>query len=367
MSWFPHPIPVVYVDELEVGRNTFRSHFQDNFELFTCSDASLALQVLQNRPGCVLVALQRMSKASGIELISEVQLKFPSSPCILLHTEADIGVIEKSAQSAGIYRALRTPYSPMVLRACMERAYEISWNNLQMSAMRHELDVYRRERDLLSYKLETEFFEPIGHLAAICSTVVHSLDTAPAHELADFLGRRLSMIGSGRERFRDLYRGSRVELLVENLNAEEMLHELKSSVCQVYGLDHGQIRIEIKGDGVWVGDCEKIKLILVQLLNNAACSSDSSDEPLKIALLASIQPDFVKLEVADNGRGIALPQQQRVFRMFESSPSGSGSGMGLFILRETVRQLGGDVRLESEVGIGSVFQIRIPNLVSRQH
>jgi signal transduction histidine kinase len=84
-------------------------------------------------------------------------------------------------------------------------------------------------------------------------------------------------------------------------------------------------------------------------------------------LFVQIQPDVVNLEVTDNGRGIAIPLHQRVFRMFERNESGAGNGMGLFIVRETVKQLGGDIRLKSEVGKGSVFQVRIPNLLSQQH
>jgi signal transduction histidine kinase len=168
-------------------------------------------------------------------------------------------------------------------------------------------------------------------------------------------------------RFRNLYRGSRVELFPESLNAFELLHDLKGSVCQVYGLSVAQLNFSVRDYGAWVGDCEKIRMILLELLNNAACSSDQGQASLSIGLFVQIQPDVVNLEVTDNGRGIAIPLHQRVFRMFERNESGAGNGMGLFIVRETVKQLGGDIRLKSEVGKGSVFQVRIPNLLSQQH
>jgi len=367
MSLFPHLVPVVYVDELEAGRNTFRSQFQDIFELFTCSDASLALQALENRPGSVLITHLRLHKAKALDFIAEVQLKFPSSQIILLHTEADTGFVEGSLLTAGLFRTLHAPYAVSVMRSIIERAYSLSWNTMHNGSIKQELDIHLSDRDLLCYKLETEVFAPLEQLKAICNAVEEHRDSAPASELAQFLGRRLSAITSGRMSFRALYRGSRVELLPETLNAFALLQDLKSSVCEVYGLSETQLNVEITVEGEWVGDCEKIRLILLELLNNAACSSDDVPDALNIGLSVQILPEVVNLEVVDNGRGIAIALHQRVFRMFERSATGNGNGMGLFIVRETVKQLGGDIRLKSEVGKGSAFQVRIPNLLSQKH
>ncbi|MFM8492109.1 MAG: ATP-binding protein [Bacteroidota bacterium] len=370
-SLFPHLIPVVYVDELEAGRNSFREHFQSFFELFTCSDASLALQVLQNRPGCVLLTHLRRAKASGIasglDLISEVQQKFSSSQCILLHAEADTGLVDGNTLMASIFRSVRTPYAVPTLRSIIQRAYELTWNNMQMGAICQELETLRSARDWLTYKIDTEFFEPVMQLEALCRSVVEHQDTTPAHELAQFLLRRLTILGSGRARFRDLYRGSRVELLPENLEAHGLFRSLINSICAVYGLEHDRIRVEVIENSIWIGDYEKIKMVLLELLNNAARSAEFGQAPTGITLSAQIQADIVQLEVTDYGRGIAITQQERVFRLFERSETGNAFGMGLFIVRETVKQMGGDIHLKSEVGKGSTFQIRIPNLLSQQH
>jgi signal transduction histidine kinase len=366
-SLFPHLIPVVYVDELEAGRNTFREHFQSFFELFTCSDASLALQVLQNRPGCVLLTHLRLAKATGFDLILEVQQKFSSSQCILLHAEADTGLVDGNPLMASLFRSVRTPYVVPTLRSIIQRAYELTWNNMQMGAIRQELETSRSARDWLTYKIDTEFFEPVIQLESLCRSVVEHQDTMPAQDLAQFLLRRLTILGSGRARFRDLYRGSRVELLPENLEAHGLFRFLINAICAVYGLEHDRIRVEVIENSIWIGDYEKIKLVLLELLNNAARSAEFGQAPAEITLSAQIQADFVQLEVTDYGRGIAITQHERVFRLFERSETGDAYGMGLFIVRETVKQMGGHIHLTSEVGKGSTFQIRIPNLLSQQH
>jgi len=354
----------VYVDELEAGRNSFHLHFQDCFELFVCSDASLARQALGNRPGSVLVAVQRMRDGSGAELISEALRQSPANQCILLHTDADTFALERQPETARIFRLLRLPYHPPVLQTCIECAYDVAWNSMQSFAQRHELETYRHERGILTYKLETEYFDPLHQLERLCESVVAARDFAPAFELAAALGGRLKSLVAGRNRFRELYRGSQVEILVEPLNVEAFLGQVKQNLCEVYELRESQCMLSKAGESVWYGDHEKLHLILIHLLNNAARSRGGNRDHLHIGVGIRIFPEWVVIEVSDNGCGIPLPFHDRVFRMFERGPGGDGSGMGLFIVRETVRKLGGEISLESIVGTGSTFRIRIPNLAS---
>src|SRR5204862_4091456 len=79
----------------------------------------------------------------------------------------------------------------------------------------------------------------------------------------------------------------------------------------------------------------------------------------------------LRLRVTDTGIGISPDEQQLVFEKFRQAtsvlPDGdamtreySGTGLGLSIVRELCRLLGGDVSLESELGKGSTFSIRLP-------
>jgi signal transduction histidine kinase len=77
------------------------------------------------------------------------------------------------------------------------------------------------------------------------------------------------------------------------------------------------------------------------------------------------------MEVSDTGVGIAADEQQTIFEKFRQSrvfQSGddamtrefSGTGLGLSIVRELCRLLGGDVSVESQLGRGSRFTVRLP-------
>jgi signal transduction histidine kinase len=68
------------------------------------------------------------------------------------------------------------------------------------------------------------------------------------------------------------------------------------------------------------------------------------------------------VEVADNGRGIALHDQDRAFDLFRrvGAQDRPGEGIGLAYVRRAIRSLGGEIGLRSEIGVGTTFRIILP-------
>jgi signal transduction histidine kinase len=70
----------------------------------------------------------------------------------------------------------------------------------------------------------------------------------------------------------------------------------------------------------------------------------------------------VEYEVEDNGRGIAPEDHDRVFELFRRSGAQdvAGEGIGLSHVRALVRRLGGEITLQSSLGKGTIFRVRLP-------
>ena len=116
-------------------------------------------------------------------------------------------------------------------------------------------------------------------------------------------------------------------------------------------------------------DQAKVQQILNNLLSNAIKFTPEGGR-----IVVSAERDEhgdLRLKVADTGIGISPDEQQLVFEKFRQAsgalPDGdamtreySGTGLGLSIVRELCRLLGGDVSLESELGKGSTFTVRLP-------
>ena len=82
---------------------------------------------------------------------------------------------------------------------------------------------------------------------------------------------------------------------------------------------------------------------------------------------ADMQPDgMVRFWVRDNGSGLAPEDQARLFTPFTrlNQVRVKGYGLGLSIVRRIIEKLGGQVRIESQVGRGSVFSFTLPGQAS---
>ncbi|QVQ26829.1 hybrid sensor histidine kinase/response regulator [Achromobacter deleyi] len=125
----------------------------------------------------------------------------------------------------------------------------------------------------------------------------------------------------------------------------------------------------------FMGDPVRIKQIVLNLVGNAIKFTAAGG----IAVAVDIDPDgsnenpalqSLSITVADTGIGISSDTQRRLFQPFVQADASTarqygGSGLGLAICLRLARLLGGDIRLESREGQGSVFQVRLPLHVSR--
>lgn len=109
------------------------------------------------------------------------------------------------------------------------------------------------------------------------------------------------------------------------------------------------------------GEKESLDRILSNLLSNAV---RYGSEGKYIGLFLREEEDFIVVKVVDHGRGIAREYAERIFdRLYTMEDSRNrqmqGNGLGLTIARNLARQMGGDLLLESEPGVKTVFTVRL--------
>lgn len=116
-----------------------------------------------------------------------------------------------------------------------------------------------------------------------------------------------------------------------------------------------------------IGDSGKLRQVLTNLIGNSVKFTPSGEIEVMLSLIDSSQPDTVIVEfsIRDTGIGIDSDNIARVFSPFEQADASTtrrygGTGLGLAITQHLVQIMGGDVRVASELGKGSVFSVRLP-------
>src|SRR5262249_49884583 len=103
-------------------------------------------------------------------------------------------------------------------------------------------------------------------------------------------------------------------------------------------------------------DPDKLRQVLDQLVSNAVKYSPGGGT---VTVSAASRPDAVEVSVTDEGVGIPPSERDRIFTKFYKAGSGKGTGLGLFIARGLVREMGGRMWVESEEGEGSRFAFEL--------
>jgi signal transduction histidine kinase len=109
-----------------------------------------------------------------------------------------------------------------------------------------------------------------------------------------------------------------------------------------------------------IGDEDLLRRMLVNLMQNAVQHSPGGAR-VKVEFAADSRA--VTISVTDQGRGIPLPDQQRIFDRFvqvDRSRRGSGAGLGLPIARWIAEAHGGSLHLHSSSATGTAFQVILP-------
>jgi len=114
-----------------------------------------------------------------------------------------------------------------------------------------------------------------------------------------------------------------------------------------------------------VTDINKLRQVFINLLGNAVKFTEQGGIGLRVrADREDVKGPFLRIEIEDTGPGISPDELDKLFRHFEQTKTGreagSGTGLGLAISQEFVRLMGGAITVNSQVGKGSVFAIRLP-------
>ena len=110
-------------------------------------------------------------------------------------------------------------------------------------------------------------------------------------------------------------------------------------------------------------DCEKLKQILHNLINNALKFTEKGSVTVSARYFAEEQK--IEFEVADTGAGIPHEMVPSIFEMFRQLDGSEtrtygGMGLGLYIVKKFTDVLGGDIQVQSEPGKGSTFSVKLP-------
>ncbi|HET8860658.1 tetratricopeptide repeat-containing sensor histidine kinase [Marivirga sp.] len=217
------------------------------------------------------------------------------------------------------------------------------------------------ELDSFFYRVSHDLKGPIASLLGLSDLANKDIKDPEARnffKMYDHQIKRLNMIVMELINITELnYR----EIKLSLINFYEIVDNCISAYSYLPNYNRIKFTVDIESNLYFKSEWYIINTILQNLIENSIKYLDPKKEQSKIDISIFKRKDFIFIIVHDNGQGIAIEHQSKIFDMFyKANENASGTGLGLFILKRAIERLKGEVSVESQLDEGSKFQVKIP-------
>ncbi len=244
-----------------------------------------------------------------------------------------------------------TRESEKVLR---NMTYDIQRKNMDLEKINGELDrfVYSTSHDLRA---------PLLSIQGLIKIALVETHDVTARDYLTKIADRACKLDDFIKEIIDYSRNARTELKSEQINLYALLTEVIDELKYIEGAERIQYSLMLSPDELLIGDRSRMKIVLSNLVSNAIKYHNPREANLWVKVSANREGNFCQLTISDNGIGIKPEFQNKIFDMFfRATDKSTGSGLGLFIVKEIVTKIGGSIALTSVYGKGSDFLITLP-------
>jgi PAS domain S-box-containing protein len=238
-----------------------------------------------------------------------------------------------------------------------ERTTELHHALQELRLRNHELDNY-------VYKVSHDLRAPLASILGLVSLTKLDNDISTIKHYIALIENR---VNKSDEFIKSVLNHSRIlnsELNVKSIDFEKIVNTCVDELRYMPDLDRLHISVSIHNKQiVFANDEERLSIIFKNFISNAIKYHNPQVEKsfLRITITLSQLEALVLLE--DNGVGIESSYLDKIFDMFFRGPIRSeGSGLGLYIVKQTLDRLGGTVSVDSRFNKGTTFRMVVPNL-----
>ena len=356
-------IRVLYIDDEVNNLHSFKALFRKDYDILIADSAEEGTKLLAEEQVHVIICDQRMPGMTGVEFFESILVKYPHPIRILLTGYTDIQAVVEAINRGQIYRFIDKPWDQQVLSVAIQNAFEIYHTKFLLREQNVQLKKAYDELDKFIYSASHDLRAPLASILGIIK-VAKTDDDAKMPEYIDMIDHTVNRMDAFVQNIIKYYRSNRVDVEVAQIDFSKIVGEIVSD------LDHHIKDSSIKfqkniSEPVFIrSDESRVRIILNNILLNAMKFHHDTSTNKQITISVKTDHEKSTIEIEDNGIGIDADQQNQIFDMFfRGVHKNAGSGVGLYVAREALKKINGQINIESTPGVGSKFVIEMPNLL----
>jgi len=227
-----------------------------------------------------------------------------------------------------------------------------------------ELEKLNAELDQFVYSASHNLRAPLLSMKGLLGLI--SLEDTAVGERTLFMNEVYKSIERLDETIHDIIeysKNTRLDIEPLEVDIDRIIQDAQEDL-KFYEDTHVDIQISIAKEATLFSDARRIKSIIHNIMSNAVKYADTSKDNCWASVQVNLTSTNCSIVISDNGIGIAKENIDRVFDMFYRGTSQrTGSGLGLYIVKEMVQKLGGAMAIESSIGQGTTIRIDLPNRI----
>lgn len=231
----------------------------------------------------------------------------------------------------------------------------------QLKLKNTELQKANDELDRFVYSASHDMRAPLSTLLGLIEIAKISNKPEEIPQYFDMMTNRIhDMEGFIRE-VTDYSRNTRLEVNIEQVNIRNTFLNIQESFDFLTKESSVTVELNLPKNLVIETDPTRLKVVLNNLFVNAIKYFDSRKENRYVRVSSEEKDGWCIINVEDNGIGIPEQYHAKIFDMFfRASANTNGSGLGLYIVKETLNKLNGSIVFESSPTKGSKFTVELP-------
>lgn len=228
-----------------------------------------------------------------------------------------------------------------------------------------ELERINIELDRFVYSVTHDLKAPLANMQGLVSITKVESDR---EILLKYYGLMDSSIHQMQSFIDDLItytKNANVEVKKENIDLRFLLTQIIGEHQFMENANKIKFNIDITGENEIMTDASRFRIVFNNLISNAIKYHDFSKKNPSVKIQSTTEAGKIFLTIEDNGLGMESSEANKIFDMFyrvsTNNSNVSGSGIGLYILKETLKKIEGNISVESTKGKGTIFTVTLPN------
>ncbi|MBF2029816.1 MAG: response regulator [Oscillatoriales cyanobacterium C42_A2020_001] len=378
------PINILIVDDDAVDRMAVQRALRSasvDVVVSEAQDYDSAIAALKAASFDCVFADYRLPDKDGLILVQDLRQQEVKTPIVMLTGQGDEQLAVELMKAGATDYLAKSKISPDILARTLRNAIRLHQAEMEANRAKQQQEQLARQREDFVYRLTHDLRTPL----VAADRMLHLLQQeAFGPVTAEMVEALSTMMESNRNLLQmvntilEVYRhdAGYKTLTFASCNLQQLVQDVAQDfipVAEEKGLSLHLDFSEGTVDGRVVtiqGDCIELQRVLSHIVGNAIKFTQSGSITLRLigaSIVAASNPDtfnaesFVCIEVEDTGVGIAPADQETLFERYRQGDTKRAvSGLGLYLSRRIIEGHNGTIAVQSELGRGTLFTIRLP-------